>query len=92
MVDDEPLYFLTLQSDHLGKLRSELDGERLEPVDISTSRSLEISNVADTHHGSLKAPIVLRKNDNAVYKILENDHVVIIRNNEKYSITGAKLQ
>ncbi len=81
-----PLYFLTIQSDHIGKLRFECDGETLMP-EVGT-----INFSADSHCGSLKAPIVLRKNDNAVYKILENDHVVIIRNNEKYSITGAKLQ
>ena len=27
-----------------------------------------------------------------VYKIIENDHVVIIRNKEKYDVTGTKLQ
>ena len=25
------------------------------------------------------------------YKILEDDHIVIIRNNEKYDVTGKKL-
>jgi hypothetical protein len=27
-----------------------------------------------------------------VYKVIENDHVVIIRNGDRYSITGNKLQ
>ena len=92
ITNDEVYYFLTIQSDQIGELRFECDGERLEPVDILTSRSLEISNVADTHHGSLKAPIVLRKDENAVYKILENDHVFILRNGERYDVTGKRVQ
>ena len=84
-VDDEPLYFLTVQSDQIGELRFELDGETLMP-EVGT-----INYSADSHCGSLKAPIVLCKNENAVYKILENDHVVIIRNGERYDVTGKKL-
>ena len=92
MVGEEAYFFLTIQSDQVGTLRFEMNGERLEPIDISTSRHLEISNVPDSHHGSLKAPVVLRKADETgVYKIIENNHVIIIRNNEKYSITGTKL-
>lgn len=50
------------------------------------------STSADAHHGSLKAPILLRKDDEVgVYKIIENDHVIIIRNGERYDITGKKL-
>ena len=43
------------------------------------------------HYGTLRAPIILKPGDNRPYKIIENDHVVIIRNNEKYDITGKKL-
>lgn len=47
----------------------------------------------DSHHGSLKAPIVLKPcDDNRPYKIIENNHIIIIRNNEKYGIDGKKLQ
>lgn len=35
---------------------------------------------------------ILKPGDNRPYKIIENDHVVIIRNNEKYDVTGKKLQ
>ena len=53
----------------------------------------EIANIPDSHHGSLKAPIVLRPaGKTGVYKIIEDNHVVIIRNNEKYDVTGKKLQ
>ena len=46
----------------------------------------------NAHAGSLKAPVVLRPAENTgVYKILENDHVVIIRNGERYDVTGKKL-
>ena len=80
------LYFITIQSDRIGELRFEIAGERLM-VDGES-----ICYTADSHYGTLKAPIVLRKADETgVYKILENNHVVIIRNNEKYDVTGKKL-
>ncbi len=82
----DSLYFITIQSDRIGELRFEIAGERLM-VDGESIRY-----TADSHYGTLKAPIVLRKADETgVYKILENNHVVIIRNNEKYDITGKKL-
>ena len=85
-IEEEALYFITIQSDQIGELRFEMDGENYMP------ESGPMNYSADAHHGSLKAPIVLRKADEAgVYKILENNHVVIIRNNEKYDITGKKL-
>jgi len=52
---------------------------------------MPIGYVADAHHGSLKAPVILRPGDNRPYKIIEDNHVVIIRNNEKYDVTGKKL-
>ena len=86
------LYFLTIQSDKVGELRFELNGEIVEPVDISTSRHLDISYSPNAHHGSLEDPIILKPvDDSAVYKVLENDHVVIIRNGERYDVTGKKL-
>ena len=88
----DSLYFITIQSDQVGELRFELDGEILMPFDISTSRHLEISNVANAHHGTVKAPILLKKADETgIYKLIEDQHVVIIRNNEKYDVTGKKL-
>ena len=85
-IEEEALYFITIQSDQIGELRFEMDGENYMP------ESGVINYSADAHHGTLKAPIVLRKADEAgVYKILENNHVVIIRNNEKYDVTGKKL-
>ena len=82
---DEVIYFLTVSSDAAGTLRFETeDGTPL-------MSEMPISYVADRHHGSLKAPIILRQDDNRPYKIIENQHVIIIRNNEKYDITGKKL-
>jgi hypothetical protein len=85
----DSLYFITIQSDRVGELRFETeDGEQL----IANSQE-PIAYKADSHHGSLKAPIILKPADDetGVYKLIENDHVIIIRNNEKYSITGTKL-
>ncbi len=81
----DSLYFLTIQSDKMGELRFEIDGENLVPANGAMMYS------ADSHHGSPKAPIVLKKEDNRPYKIIENNHIVIIRNNEKYDVTGKKL-
>jgi len=82
----DSLYFLTIQSDKIGELRFELDGQQLAPMPMPISYS------ADSHYGSIKAPIVLKKADEVgVYKIIKNNHVVIIRNNEKYDVTGKKL-
>ena len=91
IVDDQPLYFLTIQSDLPGELRFETaDGQRLT---ATVNCQLSIVNYQpDAHHGTLKAPVRLRPaDDNRPYKIIENDHVIIIRNNEKYDITGQKL-
>ena len=83
----DSLYFITIQSDRIGELRFECNGERLM-VDGESIRY-----TADSHYGTLKAPIVLRKADETgVYKVIEDNHVVIIRNNEKYDVTGKKLK
>ena len=82
----DSLYFITIQSDQIGELRFEMNGETYVPV------SGIISYSADSHHGSLRAPIVLKPAESdRPYKIIENQHVVIIRNNEKYDVTGKKL-
>ena len=87
LVNDEPMYFLTIQSDRVGELRFEMDGQQLSIV----NRPI-VNYVADSHFGSLESPIMLMPtDDNRPYKIIENNHVIIIRNNEKYSITGTKL-
>ena len=86
IVDNEPLYFLTIQSDKTGALRFETDGQTLQPENGAIHYS------TDSHAGTLKAPIMLRPADGTgVYKTIENNHVVIIRNNEKYDVTGKKL-
>ena len=81
----DSLYFLTIQSDMVGELRFET-----EDGTVLTAEQ-PITYQADAHHGTLKAPIVLRPGDNHPYKIIENNHVIIIRNNEKYDVTGKKL-
>jgi hypothetical protein len=58
----------------------------------------QMVNVPDSHHGSLRAPITLRPMREEPeeglllpYKIVEDDRVVIIRNGERYDVTGKKL-
>lgn len=81
----DSLYFLTIQSDQVGELRFETeDGTEL----VS---EMPLFYEADSHHGSVQSPIVLKHSDNRVYKLLEDNHIVIIRNNEKYDITGKRL-
>ena len=87
----DSLYFITIQSDQVGELRFECNGERL------AVRGERISYKADSHHGTIKAPVKLVPETGnpstvtAPYKLIENNHIVIIRNNEKYDITGKKL-
>ncbi len=53
--------------------------------------------VPDSHHGTLSAPVLLTPSPSgegwgeAPYKIIEDDHVIIIRNGERYDVTGKKL-
>ncbi len=83
----ENLYYLTIQSDRVGELRFEIDGQQL-----MANGQQPIRYQADSHYGTIKAPVVLRKDEGVgVYKIIENDKVVIIRNNERYDVTGKKL-
>ena len=89
----EALYFLTVQSDVLGgTLRFEMDGQTLVP------ESGVINYKANEHFGTLKSPVLLtpfpsgeRSGGASPYKLIEDDHVVIIRNGEKYDVTGKKL-
>jgi len=81
----DSLYFLTVSSDAAGTLRFETE----EGTPLTSE--MPISYVSDAHHGLLKAPVILRPGDNRPYKIIEDNHVVIIRNNEKYDVTGKKL-
>ena len=92
----DSLYFLTIQSDQIGELRFETENG----VVLSTLSESGLSTFyyqPDSHHGSLQTPVILNPvtgNPSPVtlpYKIIEDDHVVIIRNNEKYSIDGKKL-
>ena len=82
------VYFLTIQSDKIGELRFETeDGIVLSPLSLGT-----LSYQADTHHGSLKAPVILKPGEpDRPYKVIEDDHVVIIRGGEKYDVTGKRL-
>ena len=81
----DSLYFLTIQSDQVGELRFETeDGTEL----VS---EMPLFYEADSHHGSVQSPIVLKHSDNRVYKLLEDNHIIIIRNNDKYDITGKRL-
>ncbi len=63
-VDGEVLYFLTVQSDRHGRLRFETgDGERLCVMTDDRIAASGISNVPDSHLGSLKAPVLLTTGD-----------------------------
>ena len=93
IVDNEAFYFLTLQSDKLGEsLRFKTEDGTLLIPSLSEEGSCEVlPYVGDSHVGSIEAPVMLRMDNNRPYKILEDNHVVIIRNNEKYDATGKKL-
>ncbi|MBR4563697.1 MAG: hypothetical protein IKO26_04520 [Paludibacteraceae bacterium] len=107
MTNGEALYFLTIQSDKVGQpLRFETeDGQWLnvqinEPygeADRMNGVNKEMANeqmvyAPDAHSGSLKAPVILKQGEpDRVRKVIENDHVVIIRGGERYDVTGKRL-
>ena len=91
-IEEETFYFLTIQSDKTGALRFEMEGGQvLTPINAEGSNRAAIHYVPDAHAGSLTNPVELMPGSDRPYKILENQHVIIIRNNEKYDITGKKL-
>ena len=102
MVGEEAYYFLTIQSDKDGELRFEIDGLCLtaeggltasETSGPTAKRSNNaVVYIPDSHRGSLKAPIILRPTDDRPYKIIENDHVLIIRDGKAYNIMGAQVR
>jgi len=46
----------------------------------------------DAHHGSLKKPVILTPGDNGPYKLIENDHVIIIRDGKTYDLLGQPVR
>jgi len=91
----DSLFFLTIASDKQGTLRFETeDGEILAPVVGASPESERIlSYEADTHHGTPEQPVLLvPAGEMRPYKIIEDNHVVIIRNNEKYDVTGKVIR
>ena len=86
-VDGEQLYFLTASSDQAGELRFETaDGREL------TASGQKFAYMANDHHGSLLSPVLLSPaGENGPYKVIEDDHVIIIRDGERYDVTGVKL-
>ena len=86
----EALYFLTIQSDKVGEsLRFETeDGTILSTIGEPESALYS----PNSHAGSLEKPVLLKPIEELrPYKIIENNQVIIIRNNEKYDVTGKKL-
>ena len=48
---------------------------------------------ADSHIGTLQKPVrlIISQETNSVYKTVENGNVIIIRNGERYDMTGKRL-
>ena len=99
--DEEGLYYLVITGEGAGQameIKTMLNGEILSIDNTLTFTS-------DDHIGTPWEPYVINLqqsegidtvsgNDSSVtvYKVIKNDHVVIIRNNERYDVTGKKLQ
>ncbi len=92
------LYFLTVQSDKSGPLTFRTaDGRQLTPtLPESYSEAGQTSSVyytPDAHYGSLEEPVILSVNHEPLtIKLLEDQHIVIIRNGDKYDLTGRKIE
>ena len=86
VIDDESYYFLAIQSDLSGALRFEMDGRMVIPSEGT------IRYEADAHAGSPKTPVLLIPVDeNMPYKIFEDGRIYIIRDGERYDMTGKKV-
>lgn len=96
LIDGKTYYLLTIQSDNAAAtLRFETeDGTELRLINETTSQLIDLRNQPDAHYGSLRAPmrlVPITEDSDRVYKIIENGHVIIIRGNERYDVTGRKL-
>ncbi len=92
----DSLYFITIQSNNIGEPLTFITnaGQRLEVQTAEQQTDTSIDYTPNAHHGSVESPIVLAPAGtigNQVYKIIENGHVIIIRNNQRYDVTGKKL-
>jgi len=97
------VYFLTIQNDLSGELRFTTEsGTPLYAQPLPSekkagevSRAGGVSYQVNAHYGSPESPVILTpagKDTEDVYKIIEDDHVIIIRGGERYDVTGVKLQ
>ncbi len=83
----DSLYFLTVSSNLTDNIRfATSEGEVL-------TAEQPVRYQADLHIGTPTAPLILHKEkqNDRFYKIIENGHVIIIRNGERYDITGKQL-
>ena len=99
----DSLYFLTISSNVPGTIRfTTADGILLTPFPSGEGRGEAFppfpsgegrgeAYEANAHLGTPESPVLLTPVDDRPYKILENNHIVIIKNNEKYDVTGKKL-
>ena len=72
-------------------INDELVG-KTEPLSLVGRAGEGLFYAPDSHWGSLEEPLILTPaNKGNAYKIIENNNVLIIRNNEKYDVTGKKL-
>jgi len=90
VIDGDTLYFLTIAADGVGEIDFRTcSGGEIRHLSVVGAN---IQYQANAHHGALHAPVLLESGDgDGVRKILENFHVVIIRNGERYDVTGRKL-
>ena len=87
IVDGDTLYFLTIQSNGVGTLRFELDGEELA---VETG---SVNYFPDSHLGTVEEPVLLSPaEDQKPQKILDNGILYILMpDGTRFDATGKKL-
>ena len=88
IVEGDTLYFITVQADDADNLHFET-GNGI-PLYVDGAQMVYES---DAHHGTLHAPVLLVPDGEPterVYKIIEDDRVLIIRNGKRYDVVGRK--
>ena len=82
----DSLLFITIGSDKQGELRFRTTNG------VSYISEQPIMYQANSHYGMPASPVILKQGEpERVRKIIEDQHVIIIRNGERFDLTGRKL-
>lgn len=96
IVDNDTLFFLTVSSDRAAKVRFVLkQNGKTYPLTTSVdgTAATPITYAPNAHHGNLLSPVLLEPGDeDRARKIIEDNHVYIIRGGQRYDVIGRRVE